>query len=115
MQRKRNKTALISMIIGGLYAMYGISYWVGANSNTVEATEAIGAGIATAIIMPHMATATIGALMNVIGYFTNMRGFILAGAILYTVSLALFPPYFAFVVIQMILSYIAFVRMKKVY
>ena len=51
--------------------------------------------------------------MNVIGYFANSRGFILTGAILYTVSLVLFPVYFMFVIIQMVLSYVAFARMKN--
>jgi len=41
------------------------------------------------------------------------RGFALTGAILYTVALILFPMYFMFVIIEMILSYVGFAKMKK--
>lgn len=111
---KKSKTALVAMVIGVIYAVYALSYWFGANTDpSLEASEALGAGLATAIVMPHLVTAIIGALFNVIGFFANNRGFILAAAILYTIALAVFPPYFFFVLIQMILCYIAFVRMGK--
>ena len=91
-----------------------MSYWFGGGVEYgADSAANVGAGLATAIVMPHNIAAILGALMNTIGYFANSRGFALTGAILYTVALVLFPIYFMFVVIQMILSYIAFVRMKK--
>lgn len=114
MNKKRSKTALIAMVIGVAYGVYALSYWFGGGVEYGADTAAnVGTGLATAIVFPHTILAVIGAFMNVIGYFSNSRGFILTGAILYTVSLVVFPVYFMFVIIQMILSYIAFVRMKK--
>lgn len=113
-KRKRSKTAFVSMVIGVAYAIYALWYWFGGGLETGSSdAEMIGSGFAIALAFPHTILAVIGAFMNVIGYFSNSRGFILTGAILYTVSLVVFPVYFMFVIIQMILSYIAFVRMKK--
>lgn len=44
----------------------------------------------------------------------NKRGFALTGAILYTVALVLFPVYFMFVIVQMVLSYVGFAKLKKI-
>ena len=41
------------------------------------------------------------------------RGFALTGAILYAVSMVLFPMYFFFVIVQMILSFVGFAKLKK--
>jgi hypothetical protein len=43
----------------------------------------------------------------------NKRGFALTGAILYAVSMVLFIPYFFFVLVQTILSFIGFAKLKK--
>lgn len=114
MKKRRSKTALIAMVIGVAYGVYALSYWFGGGVEYGADTAAnVGAGLATAIALPHTIAAILGALMNAIGYFANSRGFILTGAILYTVSLVLFPVYFMFVIIQMVLSYVAFARMKN--
>jgi hypothetical protein len=52
--------------------------------------------------------------MNFLGWILNKRGFVLAGAILYSVAMFLFIPYFFFLIIQTILGYIAFAKMGKV-
>ena len=41
------------------------------------------------------------------------RGFALVGAILYAVAMVLFIPYFMFVIVQMILSFVGFANLKK--
>jgi len=41
------------------------------------------------------------------------RGFALAGAILYSVAMVLFPMYFMFVIIEVILSFIGYARTPK--
>ena len=51
--------------------------------------------------------------MNALGFFMYHRGFILAGAILYVVAIALMPIYFMFTLLQGILLFIAFAKMKK--
>ncbi len=111
-KKKRNKLALISWILSLLYLIYLISHFAGAIGST-EGAEQVGSTIATALVFPHMLSVGIGLIFNILGYFLNNRAFILVGAILYSVSILLFMMYFMFVIIQMILSYIAFAKMKK--
>lgn len=110
---KKSTVLLISWILGVLYAIYGIIYWAGATSGTTDAASAIGAGIAAALVMPHMICAVLAAIFNVLGWALESRGFALTGAILYAVAIVLFPAYIMFVIIQMILSFVGFAAMKK--
>lgn len=82
----------------------------GSSANTAEQ---IGAGIATVLVMPHLVMTVLAVIFNALGLFMHKRGFALTGAILYTVALVLFPIYFMFVIVEMILSYIGFAKMKK--
>ena len=112
-KQKLSKLLLIAFILGVLYIIYSASYWSGAVSNTSDSAEQIGAGIATALVMPHLICTFIGVLFNGLGLFMKKRGFALTGGILYTVAMVLFPPYFFFVIIQAVLSYVGFAKMKK--
>lgn len=111
-QKKKSVLLLISAILGVLYAVYSVSYWAGAGSG-MSGAAAIGAGIATVIVMPHMICAVLAAIFNVLGWTMISRGFALTGAILYAVAAVLFPMYAMFVLIQMILSFVGFAKMKK--
>lgn len=111
-KEKKNKLALISWVLSLGYVIYLISHFGGGVGSTTGAEQA-GAALATALVFPHMLTVAIGLIFNMLGYFLNKRGFILVGAILYSVSILLFMVYFMFVIIQMVLSYIAFGQMKK--
>lgn len=110
---KKSVLLLISAILGVLYAIYIVVYFVGVSAGASGSAEAIGAGIATVLVMPHMICAVLAAIFNVLGWSLNSRGFALTGAILYTVAAVLFPIYAMFVLIQMILSYIGFAKLKK--
>lgn len=113
-KRKLNKCLLISFIIGVLYVIYSISYWGGAMTSSQEAAEQLGAGLATVMVMPHLICTVLAVIFNGLGLFLRKAGFALVGAILYTVALVLFIPYFFFVIIEMILSYIGFAQLNKV-
>lgn len=110
--KKKSVLLLIAAILGVIYAVYSIIYWGGAMSST-SGWEAVGAGIATALVMPHMICAVLAAIFNTIGWALSSRGLALTGAILYAVAAVLFPVYFMFVIIQMILSFIGFAKLKK--
>lgn len=112
-KKKKSALLLISAILGVLYAIYLVVYFAGAASGANGTAEAIGAGIATALVMPHMICAVLAAIFNVLGWAMSSRGFALTGAILYAVAAVLFPIYAMFVLIQMILSFIGFARLKK--
>ncbi len=113
MRQKLNKCLLISFIIGVLYLIYSISYWGQTAGAGADAAEQIGSSLATMIVLPHLTCSALAVIFNGLGLFMRKRGFVLTGAILYTVAIALFPVYFMFVIIEMILSYISYAQMKK--
>lgn len=113
MKQKLSKLLLISFILGALYLVYSLFYWAGAVGSGSDAAEQIGAGLATVIVMPHLICTALAVIFNGLGLFLRKRGFALTGAILYTVALVLFPVYFMFVIIEMVLSYIGFAKMKN--
>lgn len=113
-KKKKSVLLLVSAILGILYAFYIVVYFMGAGSNASGTAEAIGAGIATMIVMPHMICAVLAAIFNTLGWAMNSRGFSLTGAILYAVAAVLFPIYAMFVIIQMILSFVGFAHLKKI-
>lgn len=93
--------------------IYSAYYWGGTAGNSANTAEQIGAGIATVLVMPHLVMTVLAVIFNALGLFMHKRGFALTGEILYTVALVLFPIYFMFVIVEMILSYIGFAKMKK--
>lgn len=109
---KKNKCLLVSFILGLLYSIYIIAHFTGAIGST-EGAEQVGVGIATAIVMPHMVVTVLATIFNGLGYFLNKAGFALVGAILYAVAMVLFPLYFLFVILQMILSFVGFSKIRN--
>ena len=110
--RKRSVVLLISGILGAIYSVYIVAYFTGAIGSSTGA-EQVGAAIATTIIMPHMVATVLATIFNIVGWAMNMKWFALVGAILYAVACILFPLYFFFVIIQMILSFVGFGILSK--
>lgn len=111
--KKKGQVCLwISMIISSIYAGFSIPYWIDASSVSNGMIDAIAGGLAATLVLPHLVTAIIALIFNMFSIIMYKPGFALTAAILYTVSLILFPMYWTFVVIQTILMYIAFARMK---
>ena len=110
---KLNIPLLISFILGTLYMLYSLFYWVGVSASSTDVWSQLGTGIATTLVMPHLICTLIAVIFNALGLFLNKRGFALTGAILYSVAMVLFLAYFMFVIIEMILSYVGFAMMKK--
>ena len=107
----KSKLLLVSFIIGLAYLVYLIVYFGSLNGET--SSEQIGQALATAMVMPHMILIGLAVIFNGLGCFLNKRGFALTGAILYAVAMIVFIPYFMFVIIEMILSFVGFAKMKK--
>lgn len=108
---KKSKLLLVSWVLSALYLVYLVTYFIGA-FNGSSGAEQVGAGLAGILVMPHAFLVLLGLIFNILGWSMNKKGFALTGAILYAVSMLLFIPYFFFVVIQTILSFIAFAKMK---
>ncbi len=109
---KKSKLLLISGIIGTLYLIYLIYYFADANVSS-SGSEAIGAGIATMLVAPHAVLAGIALVFNWLGFFLNVKWAALVAGILYAVAMVLFIMYFMFVIVEMILCFIAYSKMKK--
>ena len=109
---KKSKLLLIAGILGTAYVIYGVLHFMGAVGSSAG-TEQAGAVIASLLVAPHLICAGIAVVFNWIGYLTKARWAALTAGILYAVSMVLFPLYFMFVVIQTILCFVAFSRMKK--
>ena len=106
-----NKWLLISFVIGTMYGIYSLVYWGGAISG--EGNEGLSGTLALTMVMPHLVCTLVAIVFNGLGLFLKKQWFAVVGAILYTVAMILFPMYFMFVIIQMILSYIGFAQLHK--
>ncbi len=112
MSKKGKILMFIAVVLGIAYLIYSFTYWASANTVSADA-EQIGAGIATMLVFPHLIMTTLAVIFNAIAFVMYHRGFALTSAILYAVAMVLFPAYFMFVIVQMILMFVAFARMKK--
>lgn len=110
---KKSKLLLVSWILSALYLIYLVVYFTGIIGGS-SGSEQIGASLAGMLVMPHALLVLLGLIFNILGWSMNKRGFALTGAILYAVSMVLFIPYFFFVLIQTILSFIGYAKLKKV-
>ena len=113
-KNKHSICLLLSWVFGALYCVYAVWYFTGAVSAQTDAAASLGAGIGFAIVAPHLIVAFLGAVFTMLGWSLNKRGFALTGGILYAVSMVLFPIYFMFVIVQMILAFVGFARIKKI-
>lgn len=109
---KKSKCLLISAILGTLYMFYIISYFFKGVAAT-SGSEQLGAGIATALVAPHMFLLALAVLFNWIGWIANVRWAALTGGILYCVSGLLFLFYVFFEIPSIILSFVGFSKMKN--
>ncbi len=111
---KKSKLLLVNNILGTIYAIFIITYFVGALSGSAETAEQVGTSIAAMLVMPHMFVTLIAALMGWLAYFWNKAGFALASAILYCVAAFLFLLYAVFLIPMIILGFVAYGKVKKI-
>ena len=109
---KRSKLLLAAGIIGTLYLIYLISHFSNAMVSSDEA-EAIGAGLATALVMPHMVCVGIAVIFNWLGWVMKARWAALVAGIMYAVSIVCMFMYALFVVLEMIFCFVAYGKMKN--
>lgn len=109
---KKNIPLLVALVIGAAYMVYSFVYWGGANGSGTDAEQA-GAALATALVMPHLVVSFLAVVFNALGFFMDKRGFALTAGILYAVGMVLFPPYFMFLIVEMVLAFVGFAKMRK--
>lgn len=108
---KKSVLLLIALILGILYSVFILSYF----SETILGNngDMLTYGIVSILVGPHIFMTLLAVLFNLIAYINKRKGFALTTGILYAVAAFLFMPYAFYVVIQSILSFIAFARMQK--
>lgn len=111
----KSKLLLVALVVSALYMIYSAWYWFGGGASSSGSGDAAQAGsaIATALVTPHLLLALLGLIFNALAFALNKSAFALTAGILYAVSMALFPMYFFFVLIQMVLCFVAFAKMRK--
>jgi hypothetical protein len=101
---KKNKIILASMVLGILYLLYLVTYFTGINTKPAGSSEAAGAAIATALILPHLSVIVLAVIFNSIAYFSSKRWAMITALVLYSVSGILFIPYILFLLPMIVLS-----------
>lgn len=112
----KNKLLLVALALSALYMAYSAWYWFGGGAASQLGTDSAsqaGGALAAALVTPHLLLALLALVFNALGFTMGKAGFALAAGILYAVAMILFPPYFFFVIIQMVLCFVAFAKMLK--
>ena len=109
---KRSKLLLAAGIIGFIYLIYLIAYFSNAVTGS-DGSEAVSAGIATALVTPHMICVGIAVIFNWLGWALKARWAALVAGILYAVSIVCMFMYAMFVVIEMVFCFVAYAKMKQ--
>lgn len=109
---KKSKLLLVAGILGTIYLIYLAVYFGGAVSGS-DGADAISAGLATMLVAPHIVCVGVAVIFNWIGWALKARWGALTAGILYAVSIVCMFMYAIFVVIEMVLCFMAFAKMKK--
>lgn len=104
---------LVASIIGLAYTLYLLVYFMRMNGSAQNAGEAIGYGIASILVMPHLVCNVIAVIFNFIGWAKSKPSFALTAGILYSVSAFLFIIYIMFVAAQAVLCFVGYAKLKK--
>lgn len=107
-QEKRSICTVIALVLSLAYLVYLAYYWVTAAQEYTTFASQAGFQIAKGLVMPHIIATAIGFVFNAVGVILPNRWFVLVGAIVYSVAIVLFPVYFMFLVLQVILSFVGF-------
>lgn len=113
MFKSRSKVMFTSAILGTLYMIYIISYFVGGVGST-EGAEQVGSVLATAIVLPHLAVLVLAVIFNWVGFFLNKKWAAITSGILYSVSGVLFLLYIIFEIPMIVLSFVGVSKIGKI-
>ena len=107
-KEKRSICTIIALVLSLAYLALSAYYWQSSGGEFSSLAELTGWQLAKALVMPHLIAVAVAFVFNAVGVILPNRWFILVGAIIYAVAILLFPMYFMFVLIQVILSFVGF-------
>lgn len=106
LKQKGRVSGCLAMILTVLYAGYLLVYFSDVGSSS------IGGALASALVAPHMLCAAIAAVFSFVGFFGKKRWAMLTSGILMVAAAVLFTTYAPMVIIQAVLFFISYARMK---
>ena len=118
---KRSVLLFIALIIGVVYLCMQIGN-ITTHANNISTTDAqtaeqvgeqIGTAIGITLLLPHVVLVALAVIFNAVGWLGKARWAALTAAILYTVGGVLGFVNFFFVLIPMVLCYVAYGKMKQ--
>lgn len=117
--KKRSILLLIALIVAIIYISMQFGNYseglktVSADTTTAEETgAALGTAIGMTILLPHLILVILGAIFNAVAWLGKFRWAALTAAILYTVGGVLGLVNIVFMIIPMVLCYIAYGKSK---
>lgn len=113
MFKNRSKVLFVSAILGSLYALYLVSYFIGIVSAT-DGAEQVGSAIATVLVLPHTMLLVLAVIFNWVGFFMNKTWAAITCGVLYSVSGVFFLIYIIFEIPMIVLSFVGVSKMKKI-
>ncbi|QIK56627.1 glycerol-3-phosphate acyltransferase [Erysipelothrix sp. HDW6A] len=96
-----------------IYIVYDVTNIKSTGDSAYDLGTAIGASLGVMLLYPHMAFVFISFIFNVVAYVWNLSWSALVAAILYIVAMVLMPTYFFGILVQMILCFIGYSKLKK--
>ena len=112
-KKKRSVALLIGAIIGTICVAYVYSYMSSASGKISSDAYSVGVAIGLSIATPSIVCAAIATVFAWIGWATCTRGFALTAGVLYAVAMALLFAWALFWVLEMILCFVGYSKMKK--
>lgn len=103
---KGKVSGFLAMLLTVAYAVYIISYFGSAGM------ESVGGALASMLVAPHMLCVAVAAVFSLVGVFGKKRWAVLTAGILMAAAAALFPTYAMFVVVQAVLFFVSYARMR---
>lgn len=110
---RRSICLLLATLLGLAYSGFLLYHFLGGFTDVESDAELLGTAFATYLVAPHMVLASAAALCGLGGWLARNRWLALTAGILYLVAGLAFPIYFLFVVLQGILSIVAFALMGQ--
>ncbi len=110
---KKNKLLLLSLILGLLLTVVLTFLMMSLLSpSEVIIQEIFNAGIFY-MVRTYFIVVCFAVLFNGLGWGFNNKILALIGGVMYIIAMSLYPSYFFFTLIQSVLSFIAFIMMRK--
>lgn len=120
-RKKRSVPLLISAVLGLAFVIVLVtgatdlvSQRLSQEATTLEEVGTqLGMVIGFGLMIPQMVMSAIAVILNAVGWGTNIRGFALAGAIVYCVAAVLMITNALFLLPSIVLSFVGFAKIKK--